>query len=56
MKRLEWRHQVQKEELKRPVVGFLSDFTELCRQGQNRGGVGSLELCVYMVARPETRG
>lgn len=43
MKLLEWRRQVQKEELKRPVVGLPSHFTELCRQGQNclSGGVGS---------------
>lgn len=39
---LEWRHQVQKKELKRPVVGLPSDFTELCRQEQNylTGGMG----------------
>lgn len=32
VKLLEWRHQVQKEELKRPLVGLPSGFTELCRQ------------------------
>lgn len=51
VKLLEWRHQVQKEELKRSVVGL--QFY-LCRQGQNylSGEWGHQELCVEMVARP----